>query len=372
MADWNLVKNRLNKIIKVDVMSDDECDFLATHMPFKKLSLTYQNTTVEASEDRIYQDLIRNQKNEHRMIIVKGNNGAGKSHLIRWFRAQINRDKDSGNMKDEKVVFIRRIDNTLKGSFQQLLDQNIIVDEEKRRRVQEFLESTQSGSEDKLKTDIYYDFLSHVDNDPENEPYKRLGKAEIHAFLADSQIQNYILKADNSPVNNLFEFIAKSHEAGNSSDSFFTAEYFQKLYEDLSQDFDAGADQKALHFLSRLQEYDEAQKFAQYLNSFTRSVLRNFSHMSKGDAESIIKDLRRSLKAENKTLIFLIEDMTTFTGIDSDLITVLSTAHGGENADLCRVTSVIGITNAYYDHYFRDNYKDRVTHIFISEKVIRS
>ena len=72
MADWNLVKKRLNKIIKVDVMSDDECDFLATHMPFQKLSLTYQNTTVETSENRIYQNLIRNSKND-RLICFQNN-----------------------------------------------------------------------------------------------------------------------------------------------------------------------------------------------------------------------------------------------------------------------------------------------------------
>ena len=235
MVDWNLVKKRLDQIIKVDVMTDEEYDFLATHMPFHKLSLTSQNVTVETNEDNIYCDLIRNPMNEHRMIIVKGNNGAGKSHLIRWFRAQINRDIANGNIENEEVVFIRRIDNTLKGAFQQLLEQNIIVDDEKKRRVQEFLDSTQSGSEEKLKLNIYYEFLAHVDDDPKTEPYRKLVKEEIHAFLADSQIQNYILKDDNGPINGLLEFIAKPHEVGKSSDSFFTADYFQKIDDDLLQ-----------------------------------------------------------------------------------------------------------------------------------------
>lgn len=47
--------------------------------------------------------------------------------------------------------------------------------------------------------------------------------------------------------------------------------------------------------------------------------------------------------------------------MDSELITVLSTEHGGDYADLCRVTAIIGITNDYYDQ-FRDNFTDRVTH----------
>ena len=45
----------------------------------------------------------------------------------------------------------------------------------------------------------------------------------------------------------------------------------------------------------------------------------------------------------------------------SATLTVLSTEHGGNYSDLCRVTAVIGITDAYYDQ-FRDNFTDRVTH----------
>ena len=67
------------------------------------------------------------------------------------------------------------------------------------------------------------------------------------------------------------------------------------------------------------------------------------------------------MKKQGKNLTIFIEDFTGFTGIDQELITALSYEHGGDYADLCRVTSVIGITNDYY-YAFRGNFKDRVTH----------
>lgn len=67
------------------------------------------------------------------------------------------------------------------------------------------------------------------------------------------------------------------------------------------------------------------------------------------------------MKKQGKNLTIFIEDFTGFTGIDQELITALSYEHGGDYQDLCRVTSVIGITNDYY-YAFRGNFKDRVTH----------
>ena len=70
--------------------------------------------------------------------------------------------------------------------------------------------------------------------------------------------------------------------------------------------------------------------------------------LSSENAETIFAHLRRDLKKQGKNLTIFIEDFTGFTGIDQELITALSYEHGGDYQDLCRVTSVIGITNDYY------------------------
>jgi DNA-binding transcriptional MerR regulator len=59
-----------------------------------------------------------------------------------------------------------------------------------------------------------------------------------------------------------------------------------------------------------------------------------------------------------------IEDITAFTGIDEGLMDVLITQHHSEsNRSYCRLTSVIGVTDAYFSDYMPDNFKDRATHL---------
>ena len=43
------------------------------------------------SEDEVFEQLIYNPDNEHRMVIVRGNHGTGKSHLIRYLKSKFER-----------------------------------------------------------------------------------------------------------------------------------------------------------------------------------------------------------------------------------------------------------------------------------------
>ena len=78
--------------IKTDDMATEDAYFMATHMPFSQLEV-YQGgrTSVPPkiwSEDRVFEELVCNPNDEHRLVIVRGDNGTGKSHLIRYLRGQ--------------------------------------------------------------------------------------------------------------------------------------------------------------------------------------------------------------------------------------------------------------------------------------------
>lgn len=77
--------------IKTDDMATEDAYFMSTHMPFSSLELFrggyYEEGKMPAptklmSEDEVFEQLIYNPDNEHRMIIVRGNHGTGKSHLV--------------------------------------------------------------------------------------------------------------------------------------------------------------------------------------------------------------------------------------------------------------------------------------------------
>lgn len=86
--------------IKTDDMATEDAYFMSTHMPFSSLELFrggyYEEGKMPAptklmSEDEVFEQLIYNPDNEHRMIIVRGNHGTGKSHLIRYLKGKFER-----------------------------------------------------------------------------------------------------------------------------------------------------------------------------------------------------------------------------------------------------------------------------------------
>ena len=79
--------------IKTDDMATEDAYFMATHMPFSQLEVYDNGLTSQApklmTEDQIFEQLIYNPDNQHRFIIVRGSNGTGKSHLIRFLKAKL-------------------------------------------------------------------------------------------------------------------------------------------------------------------------------------------------------------------------------------------------------------------------------------------
>lgn len=140
--------------------------------------------------------------------------------------------------------------------------------------------------------------------------------------------------------------------------------------EDLTLDVDfvnqlEDADKKARDFANSLMEDDDnefIQKITDYMNYFVETVIQSSAGIEPGDFEQIFKEIRRELKRKGKGLILLVEDITSFTGINQALLNALVTGHTGSNAadNLCRLISVVGTTSEYY-RQFRDNYKDRIT-----------
>ncbi|MCB8814727.1 hypothetical protein [Desulfosporosinus shakirovi] len=362
--EWNSVSERLKEIIQVDVMVNEKWDFMATHMPFNRLAVQFSGRTTatakEMSEEEIYQQLVYNPNDEHRMIIVRGRNGAGKSHLIRWIRSRLHSNRRDETLKAEKVVFIRRIDNSVRGAMRQLIDQGVVSDPALKERLQSFIQSCDMKNEGELKSSIYYNFIIKIENEEEESSYKTAERKRLASFLRDDTIMNFLMRED-GPVTRFYELIARPSGRIQGMEATFKADDFTAM-RSIMQDIQRKGNPNTKRFFAEVKEANGAAKLVAYLNRFARAVIQTCANLSLGDAEGMIHQLRLDLKREGKALTVLIEDMTTFTGMDSELIKVLSIQHGGEYQDLCRVTSLIGITDEYYSAHFRDNFQDRVTH----------
>ena len=362
--DWHRALHRLeNDVIKIDVMASDEAEFLATHVPFEALNVQRggraDSGTELWSEEQMYERLVANEANQHRLVMVLGSNGAGKSHLIRWLRARF-LSSGAAERQGDRVLFIRRLGNTFRGAISQLLEEGVVKNTDLEARLRTFVDSADSQDEGHFKSTIYSTFIDQVRNDPNNEPYTVAQRRDIAACLSDSRVRQHMM-ADGGPVARFYAQIARASGKVVSGEAGFTTEDFS-FDRSLIRAVQTEGAREADRFLKELhQDNLERTQLAQYLNHFASAVLNRCANIAQGDTREVFAELRRELKKQGRSLTIFIEDFTSFRNVDSELITVLATEHGGANADLCRVTAVVGITDGYYEQ-FRNNFLDRVTH----------
>src|SRR3546814_15051730 len=65
-------------------------------------------------------------------------------------------------------------------------------------------------------------------------------------------------------------------------------------------------------------------------------------------------------RSRGQRLVLLLEDITSWEGIDDSLIDVLVT-NAGTRDDMCPLISVVGVTPAYYQK-LHGNYRGRIAH----------
>ena len=371
--DLSIAKERLAAVVKPDSITASQGDFLATHVEIKKLMLLNKFEFVPtlekfASEEDIYKRFIINPSNKHQFIVVYGQSGTGKSHLIRWFEARYKADRPD----DEVVLFIRRSDNTLKGTIRQLLEKPEVQDIGNKEIIKRLANASAAVPEDTLKDMIYHNFIieTNNDNDEHEIQLNNIKRKRLVAFLNNETIHDHMMEPG-GPIERIYSKVAENSLADLDTIAQFKPEDFivsVDLYEDMWQ---AGADPKAEKMAKALMANDameDAKRFSDYLNQFVETVIQRCAGIEPGDFEQVFMDIRKELYRLGKNLTLFIEDVTSFTGVDNALLNALMEEHN--DRDICRISSVVGGTNAYINDCFRQNHRDRVTqYVYIPDDV---
>lgn len=366
-----IAKQRISEVVRIDTITSSYGDFLATHVPLKNIQLQKEYVFNAASsktytEEQVYKQVVLNPKNEHQFVLVIGSSGAGKSHLIRWFDAKMEREKP----ESEVVLFVRRSDNTLKGTIKQLLEKPEVASIQNKELYDRLVNATSTMSESKLRNTIYYQFILEIETDNgEDVDYMSNADRKRIAPLLNNELFKQRMMADDGPIERIYSKVAESASADNRDViAEFYPEDFQIDVAFCDKVQYEGGDKKAVKLMDKIiTEPELAADIAKYLNSKVETVIQSCAGLEPGDFEQVFKDIRRELKKQGKSLTFLIEDITAFTGVNEALLNVLTTWHTGENEkdNMCRVSSIIGTTSEYFKSNFRDNYKARVTQFIV-------
>ena len=375
----DIAKDRISYVARPDSITSSEGDFLATHVSVKKLKVLDKFELSPAggnsyTEEELFKDFISNPEDKHQFIAVYGQSGTGKSHLIRWFEARYKQNKP----KDEVILFIRRSDNTLKGTIRQLLEKPEVQDISNKEVYERLAKASLSVEENKLKDMIYHNFIIEINNDSDEQDIQltTVRKKRLIAFLNNEVVHDYLMSSS-GPVERMYSKIAEHTLVDRDTVAQFEANDFivsPELYDNITN---AGADPKAERMARELMSDEEgpieAQKIANYLNQFVGAVIQRCAGIEPGDFKQIFLDIRKELYRLDKKLTLFIEDVTSFTGVDTALLDALIEEHTGkrDGENLCRISSIVGTTNNYLQNNFKDNHKDRITkYIYIPSDVL--
>ena len=374
-----IAKERISYVARPDSITTSEGDFLATHVAIKKLKVLEKFDVAPTSgksfsEEDIFKKYILNPEDRHQFIAIYGQIGTVKSHLIRWFSARYDQSKH----KDEVVLFIRRSDNTLKGTIRQLLEKPEVQGISNKEIYERLVKASVSVEENKLKDLIYHNFIIEIDHDLDDHDIQlgNVMKRKVVAFLNNEIVHDFLLRKK-GPIERMYSKIAEHSTVDRDTIAQFEKEDFLvslDLYESIQR---AGGDRKAerlaLELLSDEKGATTAKKIADYLNQFRNDVIQRCAGIEPGDFKQIFLDIRKELFRLDKKLTLFIEDVTSFTGVDTALLDALIEEHTGkrDGGSLCRISSVVGTTNNYLQHNFKDNHKDRITkYVYIPSDVL--
>lgn len=373
--DMNVIK-RVGKIIQTEATTTSIGDFLLTHVPFENLYLDAKKTT-SISEDTLLNEIILGNRDDHKFIMVQGGNGSGKSHLIRWLKEKYIGLVDTNK---EAVLLISRAHNTLQDALTQLLEADIFPEEIKENELRTIKNAKSNITGDELKKTINFNFTLEIDADEGKKDAiidSRIRKW-LSTYLKDNYIQNQFLLLDNGPIERIRAKIENVNEdvVNVGDDPMFTPDDFAITLAEISQKLKV-ADGRAADFTIRLAEKfadprggaELRNKVADYLNTKVSSVIQRSMKLHTADFKNLFVSLRKILKQQGMNLTLFVEDINSFTGIDEALMEVLLTDHNAEgNQDYCRIISVVGSTNKFYEDKINESIKERIkSNIYIDD-----
>ncbi len=342
--------------------------FLATHSPVKNIIpekgfLDFPHDRRPNEED-LYASLMGSweQQNPDRdiSVLIYGEAGTGKSHLINWLKLRSDFDLQHGFKSDFVPVLVRRRSGSLKDALTQLVQQLGEAFNGYLKPVRDALEriSIETAREKMLlelalelgtrRKDRNRQPLAEIDRD-----LKHLGEAckqrgfggwlARHGGVIDRTIrllteQSDARDRDARPRFTPEEFCIGSEKHKKRSENI--PDVFA-----LIDELDDRADLRA--------------KAAAVLNEALDDAVGEMTGLSGGNLDRMLGDIRKDLQTQGKRLALFIEDVSAVSVLD---IEVVKAVEPRDDPSKCPVLAVMGVTDAGMQR-LRDNDRQRVTHI---------
>ncbi|KNY47284.1 hypothetical protein AKG94_06130 [Vibrio harveyi] len=376
-------KSRVEECILTEAESLSSSLLMAVHEPMRLIKRHHQTLDEQRVDEQALFDFFL----EHnRPIPITGAAGVGKSHIIRWLGAHLNRQADadkyrtiyipkSSSIADVVRLLIDGLDGDVYDDIRQSI--NGISQEVNVQHVAEHLALKLRLCLDEELVKVAKMIDDHGgDFTPEEEEW--LDNFSDHgdglkALLQDSHLTKHFTREGACLYN-----IAERLIQGVKDDQGFEQDY-QMKHEDFEiRDHLAPAAQEVQEYIRDkmlLTELEAREGAAWTLNKVLYTACsKTFEEVLKINPmtiQQVIRSIRQQIYAENKNniLVILIEDLTTTTAIQKEFIeSLMEEEKHHTRAPLCRLKSVIAVTAGFegYKHV-RDGILDRIGYEWLIE-----
>ncbi|MFA0415276.1 protein DpdH [Vibrio renipiscarius] len=364
--------NQIDACIHSEAEELSDALLLAVHNPMQLVSSTFSNTQPELKTE---QDVLEHLLVTNRPIPIVGESGGGKSHLIRWLHAQL---KFHPTAKQENWHMVRIPKNaTMRQVLTLILGdlQGEVFDSARKK-----IEDVGTKLSDELMQDIFFTFLCEALRNnaldcrdkakraQQNQDREALSLLKIQATFtkhlstcfADPVFQQ-AFSAEDKPIANTIDRLIKSKSYAEVEEKNYavTCDDFNFLtsYEFEFSDFNLLTKQaiEGLQLTSSDSKIAMAVEMTnQAVNATTKLIFNHLFQFSNGNFQDLFVEIRTALKADNRVLVILVEDLAAISAIDDVLIDSLlqeDTYDGVQT--LCPLKSVIATTDSNPTYFAR-------------------
>lgn len=367
-------------MFSTEALEGDDAIFLATHTPIEGFDVAGAEGAEFAhnTESAVLETLL-DPNRQHAFCVVQGEPGSGKSHLIRWLAVNWPREPR------DVMLLLRRSDGSLEGALHQLRER---LPQEFGDLFQNLGQTHRAGQ--RGRANIFLGTLTNT-----------LEPGHFETPLADEDwcgryAPDKLLRLDEvrtewqSPARILGLMEGTTQQPRNSETASFNLYDIAELAQicaPLERNRAVAPCRALIHELVReggmISEYraegwsadglatDYADHFPtslqliEALNCRRNDAIQNVLGISAQGLKTLFRRVREALAQQGQRLVLLLEDITSWEGLDDSLIDALvfnAAARGGQDAtQVCPLISVVGITPAYYEK-LAANYRQRITH----------
>lgn len=324
--------------------------FLACHTPIT--NVRNDRTGSLQTDAEIFEELSRLGGREN-MVLVWGEPGTGKSHLINWLKLRFDHARASGAMRDVLPVLIQRRSGSLRDALEQLVGQLP-------ERFGAYLDPVRSAiariseaaARQKLAAAMHLELDVHW-RDRGKPPLPRHIRTLPEAFRSQG-FADWFCRPGGVIDRNIQRLISPSDIAERESIPEFTADEF------IVQDRQLSSRAMNVHQVYVLietlrDEPDLAEEAARLCNSVLRDALREVTGLGNAQLSQIFRAIRSDLEKDKAKLVLFIEDVSTLSVLDDEVINALEPQN---DATLCPLTAVVGMTDGAFQR-LRDNQRQR-------------